>query len=107
MDSRPRKNVAANGAVSDQLEDKHDVDIQISHVDRHDSNASSSSVGKQQPEPGRWKQSFFRLGPLAGIFCCLLAIASIIAALGVLIGSRDMATTSWSIPPSTYLAICK
>lgn len=106
MDARSQTNTGANGLDTDQVADKYNVDVQTTHVGRHASDASDSSVGKLSSESGRWKKSFFRLGPLAGIFCCLLAIASIIAALGVLMGSRDMATSSWSIPPSTYLAIC-
>lgn len=35
----------------------------------------------------------------------LLAIVSIIASLGILAGSNKQPTSSWTTPPSTYLAI--
>lgn len=53
-----------------------------------------------------WRTTFIRSGPLSGIFCMLLAIASIVASFGILVGSNGMPIMSWSAPPSTYLAIC-
>lgn len=83
-----------------------DVEVKIANVDQGDSQVSTALDGNEPSKSGWWKRSFLRLGPLAGISCIILAAGSIIAALGILIGSRDMATTSWSVPPSTYLAIC-
>ncbi|KAF2484919.1 hypothetical protein BDY17DRAFT_93733 [Neohortaea acidophila] len=61
----------------------------------------SSSTETQQP----WHSSWIRLGPLSGLFSLLLAAASLIASLGILVGSDGENVSSWKAPPSTYLAI--
>lgn len=55
--------------------------------------------------PRPWRTTLIRFGPLSGVFCMFLAIASLVASLGILAGSDKQATPSWSVPPSTYLAI--
>lgn len=60
--------------------------------------------GIKAPRP--WRTTFIRFGPLSGIFCMLLAIASIFASLGILAASNKTSVTSWTATPSTYLAIC-
>lgn len=69
---------------------------------------SQTTVGAQASGSSAlpWKTTFLRLAPLTGIACMLAAGASIVAALGILMGSRGAAVTTWSVPPSTYLAIC-
>lgn len=52
----------------------------------------------------QWKTTFLRFGPLSGVISMLLAIASIVAALGILAGSNNAPVSSWITPPSTYLA---
>lgn len=52
-----------------------------------------------------WKTTLFRFGPLSGIFCMLGAMSTMIASLGILVGSNGQAVESWSAPPSTYLAV--
>lgn len=52
-----------------------------------------------------WRTTFIRLGPLSGLFSMLLAIASIVASLGILIGSDGHDVQTWQAPPATYLAI--
>lgn len=52
-----------------------------------------------------WRTTVLRLGPLSGIFCMLLAVSTMVASLGVLVGSNGHAVDSWSAPPSTYLAV--
>lgn len=52
-----------------------------------------------------WKTTLIRFGPLTGVFCMLMAIASIVAALGILAGSDNTSVRDWITPPSTYLAI--
>lgn len=42
---------------------------------------------------------------LSSIFCMLLALTSIIASLGILVGSDNQDIESWTTPPSTYLAM--
>jgi hypothetical protein len=60
----------------------------------------------REPLDGRaWRTTLVRFGPLSGIFCMALALASIIASLGILIGSNGQSINKWSAPPSTYLAI--
>ena len=61
---------------------------------------------KDQTEQHRpWKTSLIRFGPLSGLFCMLLAIASLVASLGVLAGSNKHSIKRWPTPPATYLAI--
>lgn len=58
------------------------------------------------PPPARpWKTTLIRFGPLSGIFGMLLAVASLVASLGILAGSDRMPVADWTAPPSTYLAI--
>ena len=63
------------------------------------------SMERSEGDTLSWKASFFRIFPLAGIFCVLVAVASIVASLGVLVGSRGQAVSTWAVPPSTYLAL--
>lgn len=39
------------------------------------------------------------------IFCMLLALASIVASLGILAGSDGRNIENWTTPPSTYIAL--
>lgn len=64
--------------------------------------ASSSTRSSDRP----WKLTLIRFGPLSGLFGLVLAIASIFAALGILVSSRNSPVTHWAGEPSTYLAIC-
>ena len=52
-----------------------------------------------------WQSAFLRRGPLAGILSLCIAILGIFASLGILAASNATPVTSWSAPPSTYLAI--
>lgn len=63
---------------------------------------------KPTPTPPRpWKTGALRLDPLSGLFSMLVAIASIIVSLGILVGSDGAPISNWTLaPPSTYLAIC-
>lgn len=57
--------------------------------------------------PGRpWRTAFIRWGPLSGILGMFLALVGMVASLGILAGSDGVPVTSWTAPPSTYLAIC-
>jgi hypothetical protein len=66
----------------------------------------NEKVAARNSTNGRiWKTTIFRFGPLSGIFCMALALASIVASLGILVGSNGQSINKWSAPPSTYLAI--
>lgn len=52
-----------------------------------------------------WRPSVMRFGPVSGILGMVLALASIIASLGILAGSDGQSVSNWSVPPSTLLAI--
>lgn len=52
-----------------------------------------------------WRMTLIRLGPLSGIFSMLLAVASIVASLGILVGSKGEDVRSWKAPPPRFLAI--
>lgn len=68
--------------------------------------AQSLYLSAEHQKPLRnWKPSLWRPGPISGIFGMLLAIASLIASLGILAGSDKRPVNGWSTPPSTYLAI--
>lgn len=65
------------------------------------------SIRSDRPsQPLSWKQALIRFGPLSGILGLLLAISSIFAALGILVGSQNSPVSSWAGEPSIYLAIC-
>lgn len=53
-----------------------------------------------------WKATFFRWGPLGGLFCMLLSVLSILVSLGILMGSKGAPVDNWTVQPSAYLAIC-
>ena len=55
--------------------------------------------------PRVWKTTLLRAGPLSGLCAMLLAIASIFACLGILVGSNAQLISDWSIQPSEYLAV--
>ena len=61
------------------------------------------NISNERPRP--WKKAFIRFGPLSGISCLFLALASIFASLAILAASNGQSTASWETPPSTYLAI--
>lgn len=60
---------------------------------------------KSETPSRRWKTTLIRFGPLSGIFCMCLAVLSIVASLGILIGSDGNSIEKWETPPSTYIAI--
>lgn len=94
--------VAFSGTPTDQYDESVKeggiAQITTTAIHGHDSRVASST-DVANPEPRAWTTSFFRLGPLSGIFCILVAMGSIIAALGILVGSRGAAVTTWTIPP--------
>lgn len=55
--------------------------------------------------PRLWKTIFVRWGPLSGLFAMFLAMSSIFACLGILVGSSGVAVSIWSVQPSEYPAI--
>lgn len=63
-------------------------------------------VSPYRSTPRPWRTTLIRFGPLSGIFCMLLAIASMTASLGILAGSRGVPVAHWAATPSTYLAVC-
>ena len=60
---------------------------------------SNDSSSQQDPEARPWVTTLVRLGPLTGVCGLILAFASIIAALGILLGSRGQSAGGWQ--PST------
>lgn len=75
---------------------------------RHPKGQTDSQGDKIPSEPPKrlWRGSFSRAGPLSGLLSLLLSVLSLIASLGILLGSDKAPTKSWSTPPSTYLAVC-
>lgn len=67
--------------------------------------SNTSAAVHQSDQPTSWHPTWLRSGPLAGILGMLVASASIIASLGILIGSDHQKVSGWRSPPSTYLAI--
>ena len=66
--------------------------------------ASGNDVTQPSEQTTRpWKTTLFRFGALSGLCGLALAICSILASLGILVGSRNAPTSSWSLEPSAYL----
>lgn len=63
------------------------------------------ATNRQSRYPRTWRSTFFRWGPLSGVFAMFLAISSVFACLGILVGSNGVAVTKWEVQPSEYLAI--
>ena len=59
----------------------------IKHNDSFPAFSQTYEQAKQNSRP--WKPLLFRLGPLSGFACMLLAILSIIVSLGILLGSNN------------------
>ena len=64
-----------------------------------DEEDSQSTEASRASEHRPWKTTLIRLGRLSGICSVILAVSSLVAALGVLVGSRGAAKASWSVPP--------
>ena len=60
----------------------------------HAESLSSSNDAPKQPRP--WRTTLIRFGPLSGIFCMLLAVASLISSLGILAGCNHQPAADWS-----------
>lgn len=97
---------------------KHDAETEkVERVDVQAVSPSDSAQSDEKPwpkteketqnnaQPRAWRTSFIRFGPISGICGMLLAIASLIASLGILAGSNKQPVANWTTPPSTYLAI--
>ena len=82
-------------------------DAELSAVTRVGHSPSADGDPLNPHSTGRpWKTTFMRLGPLSGILALMVAMASICASLGILIGSSNSPVADWTVQPSTYLAIC-
>lgn len=93
----------ARGSEDSVTKAKQNVSIAAQGVTHQDWPSQDSHTAR--PEPRTWKLTIMRFGPLSGLFCICLAMASIIAALGILVGSRNSPTAEWRVEPSAYLAI--
>lgn len=60
---------------------------------------------RTSPESRAWRSSLLRFGPISGICSLALAIASLMASLGVLAGSDGQSVLLWKVPPSTWIAV--
>ncbi|KAK5164274.1 uncharacterized protein LTR77_009968 [Saxophila tyrrhenica] len=67
--------------------------------------AQPSQPSNRHCEGRPWRTTLFRFGPLTGLLAMLLALASMVASSGVLVGSHGADTRSWTAPPATYLAV--
>lgn len=81
-------------------------DVGVAATEKSSDSLSSSSCIGVHDVRRPWKQTIIRLGPLAGLFSMVVALASIFASLGVLVGSNKAAVENWAIQPSIYLAVC-
>ena len=82
-------------------------DLELPLVQRVTSTLAGSELGSATTPPAKsWRTAFIRLGPLAGISGMFMALVGIVASLGILAGSDGVPVASWTVPPSTYLAIC-
>lgn len=72
------------------------AEVTSMQIERQDSQ-STASVTTPDLKTRSWKTTFLRLGPLTGMACMMVASASIVAALGILVGSRGAAVTTWTV----------
>lgn len=56
-------------------------------------------------ESRRWRTTLIRFGPLSGILCMVLALASIFATLGILAGSNKQPVDNWSAPTAVRQSV--
>jgi hypothetical protein len=80
--------------------------IVISQKETLDSSSPTDSVPSKSENPNSrpWGARLIQLGPLAGVFGLFIALGSIIASLGVLVGSDGKSVASWPVQPSIFLA---
>lgn len=86
------------------MQAKQEAEPSATEVSQHTSIYPSND--SREPTGRPWNTSLLRFGPLAGIFCILLAISSILVSIAILMGSRNAPVANWTVPPSSYLAIC-
>lgn len=80
--------------------------VEFKHeLGRADSDATFQ-LQSSESSPKSWTTKLLRIGPLIGIGSIILTILSMLVSLGILLGSRNAPVCTWTIPPSTYLAIC-
>lgn len=72
------------------------AEVMSMQIDRQDTK-STATAAAQSLTTRSWRTTVLRLGPLAGGACMMTAIASIAAALGILVGSRGAAVTTWTV----------
>lgn len=99
--------LASNSSVADK--DEHTAQSgKTGTLDRVISALHPAIPGSYSTKANRrrvWLRTFIRWEPLSGIVAMIFAIASVFAALGILVGSDGRPVATWSAPPSTYLAI--
>lgn len=105
-------NIASSSPISDYVNSEKGTDAsqpeQPSTLQRVFSALTPDVVGRYSSKTVRhrpWLRTFVRWEPLSGIFAMCLAIASIFASLGILLGSDGEPIDQWPATPSTYLAI--
>lgn len=86
----------------DSITEKHDIEIIHATFERQQSH-STNRTRTTRSEGSVWKTTFFRIAPLTGIICMISAIASILAALGILVGSRGAAVSTWNVRPTVMV----
>lgn len=90
----------ASRAASNATETKGQNRVSDVEGERQDS-ARTDDSDRLRP----WETRLLRVGPIAGICALLLAILGLMVALAILISSRDEPKKSWSVPPSSWLAV--
>lgn len=93
-DSQGTKPASEQGRES--IMEKHDVGITSTTCERQHSE-STNSTQTTNSEGSTWRTTFLRIAPLTGVACLIAAIASIVAALGILVGSRGAAISTWKV----------
>lgn len=107
------KEITSDGTTDDQpvakspCVSKNDVGSSFAELQAIDPYGSSAKECKpRQNDRQPWKELFFRLGPLSGLACLVIAIISMLISLGILLGSRGVAVAAWTVEPSAILAVC-
>lgn len=71
---------------------------------RFGSKAVKSPTESNHTTPKPWRSTILRFGPITGILAMFVAMTSLIASLGILVGSQGADTSSRIGEPSIYLA---
>lgn len=98
-----------SSTLSEHLSDEkaaYSVERRQTEKSEFDEESSASNDADSEKSDGRpWNPKLLQFGTLSGNCAMMLALACLLASLGILAGSNHQAVSTWHAPPATYLAI--